>query len=270
MKTLFLALTAALCLLPAHAATLNLDGDLNYDVTQPRCSFQLKGKLQNVGAATGTLKLVLWATPRAFPSPGYVVGEYTLGALSSGYQFSSFTVRCPSDVPVLNGTQYFTVVIAEYTSLGWRNVLAEPAGTRVLRNGEFVGQKKWTIPSAPAVPPIGKIQSGMLFKLNLKATGEMNLFPNGFQDKIALDIKPGNKLESTLRSVKRKASYSQKVKNGRFNKQKVTYSSLTVEYDSQNSTTYSFYYQDTFSGTYKSVETSPSGKETTWGTFKLQ
>ncbi len=270
MKSLFFAFAAALFLFPAHAASLNLEGTLNYDVTQPRCTFQLKGKLQNVGAATGTLKLLLQASAQAFPSSGYLVGECSLGALGSGYQFSSFTVKCPSNVPLLDGTYFFTIVVAEYTSLGWRNVLAEPVDTRLLSSGKFVGQKKWTIPSATAIPPIRGVRSGMLFKLSLKATGEMNLFPNGVQDKTTLDIKPGNKLESTLRSVKREASYSHQVKNGRFNKQKISYSSLTVDYDSQNSTTYSFYFQSTLSGTYKSVETSPTGKETVWGTFKLQ
>ncbi|RYD49194.1 MAG: hypothetical protein EOP83_25455, partial [Verrucomicrobiaceae bacterium] len=128
MKTLFLALAMAFCLVRAEAASFSLDGDLTYNVTEPRASFQLKGKLRNVGTNSGTLKLVLWATPKRFPYPGYVVGQVTVGALPSGYQFTSFTVHTPAKLPATTGNYYFTVVIAEYTASGWRNVFAEDNG----------------------------------------------------------------------------------------------------------------------------------------------
>lgn len=268
MKTLFLVLAMVFSLVRLDAATLKLDGDLNYNVTEPRLSFQLKGKLQNFGTATGTLKLVLYASPNPFPSPGFIVGEQTIGALGSGFQFTSFIVKAPAKLPTASGTYYFTVTVAEYTSTGWRNVLAEEKGTKRIVAGDIVGQKKFTLSTAPVLPPIGKIKSGMQFKLTLKATGDLNAFPSEFQDKITLDIKPGKKLESKLRSVVTKGEYEFKVKRGKYNsKTKVDFASLSADYGS-STVTYSFYFQGSDTGTYKSVETRSSGTETTWGTFK--
>lgn len=269
MKTLFLALAMAFCLVRADAATLNLDGDLTYNITEPRCSFKLQGKIQNFGASTGTLKLVLYATPNPFPSAGYVVGEYTIGSLASGYQISSFTVKAPSKLPVATGNYYFTVTIAEYTSTGWRNVLAVEKGRQRVVAGDIFGQKKWKLPTASVLPPFGKIKAGMLFKLRLKATGDMNLFPSAFQDQIAIDVRSKTKVKTTLRTSVQEGSYTFKVKNGWYNKKKVTYNEFFIDYGSSN-VRLSLYFQNTYSGTYKSVESSSSGKETTWGTFNIQ
>lgn len=269
MKTLFLALAMVLSLVRLDAATLNLDGDLAYNITEPRLSLKLKGTIQNTGPSTGTLKLVLYATKNPFPSAGYVVGEHTIGSLPSGYQFTSFTVKTSAKLPVATGNYYFTVTIAEYTASGWKNVLAEDAGSQRIVSGDIFGQKKWTLPTDPVLPPLGKLKAGMLLKLRLKATGDMNLFPNGYQDKIAIDIKSKKKLESTLRSVTDEGEYTLKVKDGKYNKKKVTYNSLSIDYGS-STVTLSLYFQDTSSGTYKSVESSSSGKETTWGTFEFQ
>lgn len=268
MKTLFLALAMILSLVRLDAATLKLDGDLTYNVTEPRLSFQLKGKLQNLGASSGTLKLVLYASPKPFPSAGYLVGEYTLGALGSGYQFTSFTVKTPAKLPATTGNYYFTVTVAEYTSVGWRNIFAEEQGTKRIVSGDIFGQKKYTLSTKTVLPPIGKLVSGTRFKLVSKGTGDLNAFPTGFQDKITLDIKAGKKLESTLRSVVSKGSYTFKVKTGKYNKKKVDFASLSADYGSYK-VDYSFYFHSDNAGTYKSVETRSSGKETTWGAFKL-
>ncbi|RYD23956.1 MAG: hypothetical protein EOP88_02085 [Verrucomicrobiaceae bacterium] len=268
MKTLFLALAMVCSLVRLDAATLNLDGDLNYNITEPRCSFQLSGKLQNLGAPTGTLKLVLYASLKPFPSPGYIVGEHTLAALGSGYQFSSFTVKTPAKLPTASGTYYFTVTVAEYTSVGWRNVLAEEKGSRRIVAGDLVGQKKYKLSTEPVLPPIGKMKSGMFFKLAAKAAGdELNAFPSGFQDKITVDIKPGKKIESTLRKVVSKGDYTFAVKTAKYNKERVDTATLSADYGSYTAK-YWFFYQTVSSGTYKCIETRSSGKETTWGTFK--
>lgn len=268
MKTLFLALAMLLSLVRLDAATLKLDGDLTYNITEPRLSFQLKGKLQNLGSSSGTLKLVLYASPKPFPSAGYIVGESTLSALGSGYQFTSFTVKTPAKLPSASGTYYFTVTVAEYTNVGWRNIFAEEQGTRRIVSGDIFGQKKFKLSTAPVLPPIGKVKSGMLFKLTSKAAGdELNAFPTAFQDKISLDIKPGKKLESKLRSTVSKGTYSFSVKTVKYNKKRVDAAVLTANYGSYTVKTW-FYFQGVSSGTYKSVETRSSGKETTWGTFK--
>lgn len=269
MKTLFLALAMILSLARLDAATLSLDGDLTYNITEPRASFQLKGKLKNLGPDTGTLKLALWATPKRFPSPGYIVGDYTIGALGSGYQFTSFTVKTPAKLPVASGNYYFTVVVAEYTANGWRNVFAEDNGIRRISGGNVYGQKKWKIPSAPALPALAKLQVGMLIKLSAKATGDMNYFPTAFQDKFSIDIRKNKQLETTLRSSTRKGEYTFKVKDGKFNKEKVSYSSMYIDYGS-STVALALYFQGPYSGTYKSVESSSSGKETTCGAFTIQ
>jgi hypothetical protein len=270
MRALFVTLICLLGLARMHAAILELDGDLTWNVTEPRCSFRLDGAIRNAGPNTGTLKLVLWATPNPFPSPGYIVGEYTLGSLPSGYQITDFTVKTKSKLPVANGKYYFTVVVVEYTTGGWKNVLAEPGGNQRITGGDIYGQKKWTIPTKTVLPPIGKLSTGMLFTLKLKATGEMNFFPTTYQEKTSITIKSSSKLETKLHSKKKTGSYSLKVQSGKLNNKNVTYSQLAIDYGSGSETTISLYFQGPYSGTYKSVETTSSGTETTWGGFTLQ
>lgn len=270
MKTLLLAVAMVCSLVRLDAATLRLDGTLSYNITEPRCSFKLDGKLQNLGPSSGTLKMLLWATPNRFPSPGgHVVGEYTIGTLGNGYQFTSFTVKTPSKLPKITGTYHFTIVIVEYTTGGWRNVLAKSIDTRRLIGGDILGQSKWQIPTAAIAAPPASVKGGTSIKLQALATDEFNLFPTSFRDNTAVAIKSKKALTTTLRGAKRKAQYTYAVKSGKFNKKKVSYGSLSLDYG-KSKTTISLYFKNATSGTYKSVETSSSGKETIWGSFQMK
>jgi hypothetical protein len=270
MKTLFLALMMALSLASTNAATLDLSGSLTWNVTEPVCSFKLKGAIRNTGASSGTLKMVLMATPNPFPSPGVIVGEYVLGTLPTGYQVTNFTVKTNAKLPVTTGNYYMTITIAEYTGAGWRNVFAEQGGTQRFVGGHIAGQKKWPIPPAKAIPPIGKLPVDMRIILGSKATNEMNLFPPAFQDKTVITIKPKSKLETTLNARKKSGKYTIAAKSGVFNKQRVTYTQIAIDYGSGTKSTLCLYFQGTYSGTYKNIEKTSAGTAATWGVFKLQ
>ena len=274
MKLLLFITAMVVSMVRTQATVMTLDGALTWNVTEPRCSFQLKGNLKNsTGLGSGALKLVLWATPNPFPSPGYIVAESTLGSIASGYQFSNFTLKAPSKVPSISGDYYFTIAIAENTGGIWRNVIAVPTGKKTLEVGNFVGQQKWSVPTTLVLPPVGLLTPGKFFKLKLKATGENNLFPVSLQDKTTITVDSKTKLTTTLRSSNRSAKYKYSTGVGKFGKKKVDYSNLVIDYGSNGTgaskAIYSFYFHGIASGTYRCVETQPSGQETTWGTFNF-
>jgi hypothetical protein len=274
MKICFLVIAMGISIARTQATVITLDGDLTWNVTEPRGSFQLKGNLKNSTAlSSGALKLVLWATPNPFPSPGYVVAEYTLGSINGGYQLSNFTVKTPSKLPSNSGVYYFTIAVAEYTGASWRNVLAVPTGQRTLQLGNFAGQPKWPFPTNPVLPPLGLVTAGNFFKLTLKATDEKNLFPANLQEKTTITVNTKTRLTTTLRSVNKPASYTYSLKYGKFGTQKVNYSQLLIDYGSNNKgvskAIYSFYFDRLAGGTYRCVETNSSGQESTWGTFRF-
>ncbi len=273
MKTLFLVVAMVISIARTQATVITVDGDLTWNVTEPRCSFQLKGNIRNSTAlGSGPLKLVLWATPNPFPSPGYIVAEYELGSIGGGYQFSNFTVKTPSKVPNISGAHYFTIAIAENIGTSWRNVAAVPTGKRTLQLGNIVGQQKWLIPTTTVLPPAGLLAVGNTFKLSLKATDENNLFPVNLQEKTTIMVNTKNQLKTTLRSVERSAKYSYAVRYGKLGNQRADIGQLTINYgsgsNSPSKAIYSFYFHRLTGGTYRCVETNGSSQETTWGTFK--
>ena len=273
VKTLLLVAILLVSLVRTHATVMTVDGALTWNVTEPRCSFQLKGNLKNsTGLSSGPLKLVLWATPNPFPSPGYIVAEYSLGSIAGGYQFSNFTVKAPSNLRSISGSYYFTIAIAEYDGTIWRNVASVPTGQRSLQVGNFVGQKKWLIPAAQVLPPAGLLTAGTVFQLSLKATGEYNLFPASLQDKTLITVSTKTQLKTALRSVERTAKYSYANRFGKFGKRKADFGQLTINYSGKDKgpskAVYSFYFQSLTGGTYQCVETNGASQETTWGTFE--
>lgn len=270
MKTLFLALVMVLSLVRTQAATLQLDGDLTWNITEPVCSFKLDGDIRNVGASSGTLKMVLMATPNPFPSAGVIVGEYTLGSVPNGYKLTDFTAKTIAKLPATTGTYYITITIAEYTGAGWKNIYAKQSGTQRFVGGHITSQKKWTIPTAKAIPPIGKFAVGTRIVLSSKATNELNLFPTGYQDKTVVTTNAKSKVETVLNSRKKSGKYTVAAKSGTFNKQKVTYTLVEIDYGSGYKSAVSLYFQGTYNGTYKSVDTTSAGKIVSWGTFKIQ
>jgi len=70
----------------------------------------------NTGGTSGTLKLQLWATSSPFAGgtiTGYKFGEYTLGTLNGGFQFTNINVNPPFTSPPA-GTYYVSMLLAEY------------------------------------------------------------------------------------------------------------------------------------------------------------
>ncbi|MES2438812.1 MAG: hypothetical protein V4584_07090 [Verrucomicrobiota bacterium] len=277
MKTLFCLLAMMVSLARMDATTLDLEGDLTWEVTEPRCTFKLDGYLQNnTGFGSGTLKLVLWATQYQFPSAGYIVGEYTIGAIGAGSQFKDFTVKSTSHVPSVSGDFYFTIAISEYTPTGWKNVLAVPYDKESLLAGNFRDQLKWTLPKDPVTAPLAKLRAGDLLSLKLQATDLKNLFPPDSQIKTTLDVQSKTKINSKDSiNKKRTASYKYSVIQTKYRNKKVSAGKLTLNYPEKGntpktSTVVTLYFQGPTSGTYKSVEKNSSGEETTWGIFTLQ
>lgn len=279
MKTFLRVLALLLCVTSLDAATFKLDGELKWGITEPRCTFGLEGSLLNTspaGSVSGTLKLVLWATAAPYPSPGYIVGEYTLGQMGGGYQYgTNFAWKSVSSVPSITGTFYFTIAVAEYTTAGWRNRLIFPAGTASIKNGDFVAQKKWTIPTTTVVAPRAALTNPNSFTLNTKATVLKNLLPTASRETSTLTISlPGfdgvNRLKHITPTGLKNATWQYQVANGTLNGKTVPLAKLAVTYSSSTRSDIVFYFHTASSGIYKTTDVTPSGKEIIWGSFTLQ
>ena len=179
-----------LCVIRMDAAILKLDGDLTWEITEPRLTFKMVGGLQNsspAGTTSGTIKLVLWANKTPYPSVGSIVGEYNLGQIAGGYQFSDFAVKTNSNVPTVTGDYYFTIAVLEYTTAGWINRLVVETGKHSLLSGNFTDQLKWTIPTAKVLAPVPALATGQRLKLTLKGSEYLNLFPTESQTVTTVD-----------------------------------------------------------------------------------
>lgn len=267
------------CVIRMDAAILKLDGDLTWEVTEPRLTFKMAGGLQNsspAGTTSGTIKLVLWANKTPYPSVGSIVGEYNLGQIGGGYQFSDFAVKTNSNVPTVTGDYYFTIAVLEYTTAGWINRLVVETGKHSLLSGNFTDQLKWTIPTAKVGAPVPALVTGQLLKLTLKGSEYLNLFPTDSQTTTKVTIDTTKKATVKNPDGKNTAAFTYKIIDSTLNGKKVKAGSLYLDYNSSSSyATVTLYFQGLTSGTYKSVsKVYPSGNpartETTWGKFSLQ
>lgn len=263
----------------ADAALFKLNGDLTWQITEPRLSFKMDGGLQNispVGTSSGTVKLVLWATKTPYPSVGYIVGEFTLGQIGGGYQFSNFTVKSPSNVPTVTGDYYFTIAVLEYTTAGWVNRLLVDTGTSNLLAGNFSTQLKWTTPTAKVIAPPATLTTGKRLKLTLKGSEFLNLFPTDYQKVTTISVNTATKATVNYASTQSTAAYTYKIKDAKLNGKSCQAGSLYLDYSNSSSyATITLYFQSATSGTYKSVEKTYRAlnapmDETTWGTFTYQ
>ena len=275
MKTLVLLAMLSLSLVRLNAAAFALEGDLTWEITEPRCTFKLDGTLtNNTPGDSGTIKLVLWATQRPVPSPGVIVGETTLGTISGGDQFRDFKVRTVSKLPTISGPYYFTIALAEYTVDGWRNRLAVATGTRELVAGNFKGQKKWALPTATVTQPFALFQSGDFITLKLKASSLLNLFPLESQLRTTLDVQSASKLVAKNANGKRTPTYQYKMATATYLKKKVPAGKLTLEYPATSkqpkaTVIITLFFQGRPAGTYSSEEKTAAGTEVTWGSFSF-
>jgi len=281
MKTLRLLLAAVLSLGflgsagTAQAATsLKLVGALNWEIFEPNTTFTLTGGIQNVGTGTsGTLKIVLWATAKPFPSTGYPVAEYNMGTIPSGFQAADFKVRTPSKIPVLTGPYYFTISILEFTGTSWATRLIVPGSAiKNLTIGDFNDQPKWKLPKAKVIAPPKKLKYGDVINLLPKATGDLFPLPFAYQTPVKVTIRVKDKVD-ILSTEKERGTYKYDIKKGPFNKKRVSFSNIPLVYKgeigvwSATKGGLSLYFQSPTSGTYKSTEIDKYGKFVTYGTF---
>ncbi len=292
MKTFLCLVTLLFCVARSEATNqvsgpLYLNGDLTWNLTEPQCGFKLKGTMQNISAVgTGTIRLVLWASkfpyPPTVPNTGnaIIAGEYPLGSLDPGFQFDSFTVKTPSQMPMVNGVYNFTIAVVENINGVYYNRFLISSGAYEFVNGVIKDQEIWSIPDKSVVPPPATIEEGDRFELKEKATDEFYKFPDGWRTQIDLKAKSGSKM--TFDNHRRKATVSYTyavVKTNLKGSGKVWAGKLIMTYGPTNNLTFKdtiyLYYTGPTSGTYKSVVkgflfSGDIGQATTWGTFKLK
>lgn len=277
MKLLLTLATLALPLAHAVAANLKIDGDLTWQITEPYCSFNMDGGIQNLSpsGSSGTIKLVLWATPAAFPSAGYNVGEVTLGQINAGYQFSDFTIRTASKLPNISGTYHFSIAVLEFTTAGWRTRTYATTGTRTLKAGDLANQTKWKQPAAAISTPAAALKPANLLTLTPRATSELNALPAAATEPFTVLFNK-SKVTVTRPDEKNPAIAKYAIKKATYNKKSVPVGQLVLDYkaagkkSSISKGTVVLYFQSPTSGFYSNSEADSFGSYNTWGTFTLK
>jgi hypothetical protein len=274
MKKLLFFFALILSIVRVSATPIQINGKLDWEITEPRCTFKLQGTMSNnTTAGSGTIRLVLWATRNPFPSPGNIVAEQVLGSLGSGTQFRSFKIITPSNVPSITGDYYFTIAVTEFSGGIWRNVALADGGIQRLQTGDFVGQREWSIPNLPVVPPASSIKKKNILTLTEEATGLLNEFPVASQTTSKLRASSKTKLTVSNRANKKPVSFAYKTQKGKYNGQSVIVGNMEINYGGKDNfvakTKLTLYFHTDRSGTYKSVE-SGRFKETVWGRFTLK
>ncbi|NJM37744.1 MAG: hypothetical protein HC845_07735 [Akkermansiaceae bacterium] len=274
MKKLLFVFALLLSIVRIDATTVQASGKLDWEITEPRCTFKLEGTISNrTTAPSGTIRLVLWATRAPFPSPGTIVAEQILGSLNSGTQFKSFKINTTSNIPNISGEYYFTVAVAEFSGGIWRNVAISDTGIRDLKIGDFVGQTKWSLPNLPVVSPASALQKKNILTLTEKATGLFNEFPGSSQTNSKLRFASKSKVSVSNRAQNKPVSFTYRKKNGKYNSQKVIVGDVAINYGGKDNfvskTKLTLYFHTEKSGTYQSVE-SGRNKEAVWGSFTLK
>lgn len=271
MKTLFRALAALCCVASLQAATLKLDGTLSWKISKPDCTFSLDGSLQNLspsGSSSGTLILVLWATPYAYPSQGYRLATCSLGQLGGGYQFTSHKWTGVAEVPKITGEYYFTVSVMEYYGNTWMNRAFYTTGRKLLDNGEFVTGAKWTAPVKPIIAPPSKLTVGDKIILKARADEDFDKITSGTRAKTQIVIRKRGKTVVTIGEDR--STWTRDYSNGfaKYNKVRSPVGKLVLDdTDSSDTSTITLFYQSPTSGIYRSVGQDILGGGTIWGTF---
>jgi hypothetical protein len=279
MKTLFCLFAMMVFLTRVDASYLVLNGDLTWNITDPQCSFRLKGKLQNLGVNTGSLRLALWATRTPYPASGTLVAEFPLGQLGSGYQFDSFTFKTKATLPPENGVIYYTITVMEFTAAGWRNQIMVPTGTRTMYQGQFADQEKWRLPRRRLVEPPAELEEGSRLVLREQAMSNLNRFPVGWRQLYKLDVLNDQEIDYQNRNLDETVDFEYKVLRRRYLRKRADVGFLELQYTGRSNIKFSqnvyLFFKGPNRGTYKSViKGSLWGDSTnpwrTWGTFKLK
>lgn len=262
-----------------QAANIKFSGSPTWKLENGECTFKVTGSIQNLstdGRMSGTLKLVLWATPFAFPAAGHLVSELNLYPLGSLQQINSFSAKSPANLPALTGSYHFTVTVMENTGNGWATRDYRGTGAKLMENGDFVTGDKWALPNRPVVAPPAKFANGRRLNLTLKSNQEFSAIALDFQSRTGIlgtknsraTVKTGDKTEVAVRS------YS--VRSGYYDDKRVKFGRLILNYGKAAgssapwNTTLTLYFQSSTSGVYKSVEVTPNAGRTTWGVFEYK
>lgn len=264
MKCLVLALAALCGLAAAQTTPLIIDGTASWKITKPDCKFSLDGSIQNPGpngTASGTLKLVLWATALPFPSRGHVVSELNLGSLPGGYEIGDFSRKAPVDMPTASGDFHFTVALLEYTVMGWRTRDYFATGKRAIKNGDFITGSKWVAPSKKPADPPATIKPGDVLKLNVRANSTMDGITPGTEAPLLITAKSGGKAQLKFGSRKSMVPFAYSTGKGSLNGVNFTTGKLTLD----KSTQITLFFHGPHIGVYR--QNSPN--RTTWGNFRL-
>ncbi len=274
MKTLLRVLAAALCIASAGAANIVISGTLSWKIFQPDCTFKLDGAIANLspsGTTSGTLKLILWATPAEFPSKGYALAEHTLGQVDGGYQFNSFTKTVPVYLQKITGNLNFTIAVLEYTTAGWLNRAYVTTGKKKLENGDFITGQPWIIPIKPVIDPPAKMVADNKLTLAVTANEDLNAITPGTRAKTRITLVGKNKATVSIAGEDSTSSRKYTVTTGTLYQKKVPVGRLYLDpLDTTGSSTVTLYFQSTKSGVFKNVEENPQGGGTTWGTFTFK
>ncbi len=279
MKTLLCLFALMVCLTKVEAAYLKLNGELTWNVTDPQCSFRLKGKLQNLGATTGSLRLALWATTVPYPASGTLVAQFPLGQLGSGYQFENFTFKTRATLPPENGQIYYTITVMEFTPAGWRNQLMVPTGTQTMFQGQFANQAKWQLPRTKLVDPPAQLEPGQRLILKEKALSNLNEFPLGWRQLYKLDVRNEKVIGYQNRNLKENVGFKYKLVKRKYLGKRSDVGLLELKYTGKYDIKFTekvyLFFSGPNRGTYfSSVKGSLWGASTNpwkvWGTFKLK
>jgi hypothetical protein len=274
MKTLLCALIAVLGMAGLDASTIRIAGTLTWKVKKPDCIFKLDGAIQNLspsGSASGSLKMVLWVTPAAFPSRGYAIAEHNMGQIGGGFQINSFKETVPVSIPKITGNYYFSISILEFSTSGWLNRAYITTGRNLLDNGELVTGSKWLPPLGAIIAPPTVLVKGQKISLTVKSDGDLNQIKSGTRAKTNVLFKSKTKAIVTVSGEESDYLSTYNVSKSNLNNQKVPVGKLYLDpEESTGSSTVTLFFQSPTSGIYKNIEENPEGGGTTWGLFVLK
>ena len=274
MKTLLCAVVAVLCMARLDAASIRIDGTLSWKVKKPDCTFKLDGSIWNLspaGTASGSLKMVLWATPAPFPSRGYAIAEHNLGQIGGNHYITNFTEKVPVSIPKITGKYHFSISILEYTYSGWLNRAYITTGEELLANGEFVTGTKWVIPVNPVIAPPARLNLKDGLVLTVRADEKLNMITSGTRSKTAITIRKKHKAKVVIAGDDWDYLYTYTTGKRLFATTKVPVGRLYLDpEDTTGSSTLTLYFQSPTSGFYKNIEENPDGGSTTWGVFNYK
>lgn len=260
------------------ASTIRFEGTPGWRISNSQATVTFNGIDNNrpVGSISGTLKVVLWASARPFPSRGYRVAEFRLGQLRGGQGFAYYTTPSrPARVPKVTGPMHFTVVLEEYNG-GYRRVDYKPTGTKQLRNGRFVQPPPWRVPTQKkVVAPKRALRVGDRLELTLRAVQGTNLIPVGSLVRTTAVIQGAGRGIGTSPAKTSPFIYSYRVAAGTFGGKRVQTGSLFMDYarainaSFRSSSSIQLFFHTPATGTYNSFEVDPAGGGRTWGDFRF-